>query len=310
MRRSILGVLIVVFVLLGSPVSSQQGDLAKHPLVASNLALLEVWLEAQRAYYGLPGVAVGIVYDQVLIYAKGVGYANLETQTPVTPQTIYRMASHSKLFTAIAIMQLRDQGKLNLDDPVKKYLLWFDIQNVYPHAAPITIRHLLTHTSGLPREAGSGYWTDFEFPTTQPVIERLSTQRTIYPSETRFKYSNLALTLAGEIVATVSQQPFAEYVQQHILDPLEMQSTSVVFPAENKERLATGYGRRLPNGTRAPLPFIDAKGMGAVAGLSSTIQDMAKFVSWQFRLRESNGAEILKANTLQEMQRVHWLIPN
>lgn len=283
---------------------------AKHPLVASNLALLEVWLEAQRAYYGLPGVAVGIVHDQALIYDKGIGHANLETQTPVTSQTIYRMASHSKLFTAIAIMQLRDQGKLSLDDPIKQYLPWFDLPNVYPQAVPITLRHLVTHTSGLPREAGPGYWTDFEFPTTQQVIERLSTQRTIYPAATRFKYSNLAVTLAGEIVATVSQQPFAEYVQQHILDPLDMQSTSVVLPAENKERLATGYGRRLPDGTRAPLPFIDAKGMAAATGLSSTIQDMAKFVSWQFRLRESNGTEVLKANTLQEMQRVQWLLPD
>ena len=283
---------------------------AKHPLVASNLALLEVWLEAQRAYWGLPGVAVGIVHDQVLIYAKGIGYANLETQTPVTPQTIYRIASHSKLFTAIAIMQLRDQRKLNLDDPVKHYLPWFDVRNAYPQAAPITIRHLVTHTSGLPREAGSGYWTDFEFPTTHQVIERLSTQHTIYAAATRFKYSNLALTLAGEIVATVSQQPFADYVRQHILDPLDMQNTSVVLPVDNNERLATGYGRRLPDGTRAPLPFVDAKGLGAATGLSSTIQDMAKFVAWQFRLRESNGVEVLKANTLQEMQRVHWLLPD
>src|SRR4029077_12477650 len=137
--------------------------------------------------------------------------------------------------------------------------------------------------------------TDFEFPTTHQVIERLSTQRTIYPAATRFKYSNLALTLAGEIGATVYQQPFADYVQRHILDPLDMQNTSVVLPVDNNERLATGYGRRLPDGTRAPLPFVDAKGLGAATGLSSTIQDMAKFVAWQFRLRESNGVEVLKA---------------
>ena len=80
---------------------------AKHPLVASHLVLLEVWLDAQRAYWGVPGVAVGIVQDQELVYAKGIGYADLETHTPVTPQTIYRIASHSKVFTAIAIMQLR-----------------------------------------------------------------------------------------------------------------------------------------------------------------------------------------------------------
>jgi CubicO group peptidase (beta-lactamase class C family) len=115
------------------------------------------------------------------------------------------------------------------------------------------------------------YWTDFEFPTTQQLTERLSTQRTIYPTETRFKYSNVAVTLSGEIVATVSQQPFVEYVQQHILDPLDMRSSSMVFPADKKERLATGYGRRLPDGTQSPLPFIDAKGMGAATGLSSTV---------------------------------------
>jgi len=283
--------------------------LSKHPDVASNLGLLEIWLQANMAYQGLPGITMAIVHDQDLIYAKGFGYADVASKKPISPDSIFRIASHSKLFTAISIMQLRDQGKLQLDDPIKKYLPWFDIQDTYPEAPPINIRHLLTHTSGLPREAGSAYWTDFEFPTTQQIIERLSQLQTIFPSETRLKYSNLALALAGEIVELVSGQPFAEYVQQNIFNPLGMTNTSVAFPSAYNNRLVTGYTRRMPDGTREPLPFVDARGLAAATGISSTVTDMSRFVSWQFRLLESGKTEILKANTLREMQRVHWVLP-
>ena len=309
-RTKCLCMFLIGLMLWSSSVHGQKNDLAKHPDVASNIALLEIWLKANMAYSGLPGVTVGIIHDQKVIYANGFGYADVASKKPVVPNSIFRIASHSKLFTSIAIMQLRDKGKLRLEDPVKKHLSWFDIQDAYPDDPQITIRHLLTHTSGLPREAGSGYWVDFEFPTTPQVKNRLSQLQTIFPSETQFKYSNLALTLAGEIVAIVSGQPFAAYVQQHIIDPLGMTSTSVVFPTAHKNHLVTGYGRRMPDGTRAALPFVDAKGMAAATGVSSSVSDMARFVSWQFRLLESDTTEVLKASTLREMQRVHWLKPD
>ena len=197
-RTKCLCMFLIGLMLWSSSVHGQKNDLAKHPDVASNIALLEIWLKANMAYSGLPGVTVGIVHDQKVIYANGFGYADVASKKPVVPNSIFRIASHSKLFTAIAIMQLRDKGKLRLEDPVKKHLSWFDIQDAYPDDPQITIRHLLTHTSGLPREAGSGYWVDFEFPTIPQVKNRLSQLQTIFPSETQFKYSNLALTLAGE----------------------------------------------------------------------------------------------------------------
>ncbi len=285
-------------------------DLKHHPDVASNIALFEIWLQARLAYRGQPGAVVGIVYDQDLIYARGFGVADVEKKPPVTPESIFRIASHSKLFTAISIMQLRDQGKLQLDDPVTKYLPWFNVQHTFPDAPPITIWHLLTHTSGLPREAGSGYWLDFDFPTLDDVKTRLPELETIFPSETRWKYSNLALTIAGEVVAAVSGVGFADYIQDNILDPLRMTSTSVVFPDTHNDRLVTGYGRRLPDGSRETFPFVDARGMAAATGLSSSVADMARFVSWQFRLRASNDTELLKASTLREMQRPHWVTPD
>ena len=270
--------------------TTKEMNLTTHPEVASNLALLDIWIRARMAYSGVPGTSVAIVHDQELLYANGFGYADTARQKPATADTIYRIASHSKLFTAIAVLQLRDQGKVRLDDPLTDYLPWFKPQDSYPHSPTITLRHLLTHTSGLPREAGSGYWRDFNFPTTAEVQQRMPNLGQKIPSETEWKYSNLALTLAGEVVAAAAGQTFAAYVQQNILDPLHMDSSSVVFPAAQADRLATGYGRRMPDLTREALPFVDAKGMAAAAGLSSTVNDMARLCE-QFGLLASCGSD-------------------
>src|SRR3979411_1575156 len=98
---------------------------ASDPDVLGAERLFSAWMEGQIAYRGLPGVAVGVVSDQQLVWSKGFGYADLKAKRPMPPQTRFRMASNSKLFTAIAIMQLREEGKLRLDDPVIKYLPWF-----------------------------------------------------------------------------------------------------------------------------------------------------------------------------------------
>ena len=311
MRSKQLGVGVILGVLLLAPVELVRGQrqgIALHPHVGGNLDLLEVWVQARMAYAGWPGVSVGIVQDQKLIYAKGFGYADLENKRPTTPDTLYRIASHSKLFTAIAIMQLRDQGKLRLDDPAEKHLKSFPIAVTHPDAHKVTIRHLLTHSSGLPREAGSAYWIDFEFPDRDQVLARLEKQATILPTESLFKYSNLAFALLGEVVAQKTGQSFASYVEEKILAPLEMVHSSVVFPEEHKAMLAVGYGRRMPDGKREAFPFVDARGLAAAAGVTSSVRDMARFVSWQLRLRKQGGRELLAASTLREMQRPHWLI--
>src|SRR6184192_3943803 len=118
------------------------------------------WTAPAVAQREQPGLSIGVVYDQELIWAKGYGYADLERRVPTTPSTIYRIASISKLFTATAIMQLRDAGKLRLDDPVSERLPWFSIKKTYDGGPPITIRHLITHTSGLPRELSGVNWSD------------------------------------------------------------------------------------------------------------------------------------------------------
>src|SRR5207247_268625 len=169
--------------------------------VSSALKLLDALTATQVAYRQQPGLSIAIVSDQEMIWAKGYGYADVDKRVPATPATIYRMASHTKMFTAIAVMQLRDAGKLRLDDPVVKYLPWFKPQPASPDDPPVTIRHLLTHTSGLPREAAAPYWSDFNFPTRAEVVRGVAIQHAVSASEPKWKYSNLALAVPGEVVA-------------------------------------------------------------------------------------------------------------
>ncbi|MBD3290867.1 serine hydrolase, partial [candidate division KSB1 bacterium] len=227
------------------------------PTVASKIELLETWINAQMEYKGLPGLSIGIVYDQDLIWKKGFGYRDLEEKLPVKPSTIFRIASITKLFTSTAIMQLRDAGKLRLDDPVSDFLDWFEFKQRFPEAPGITIRHLLTHTSGIPREADYPYWTDHKFPTLEQIIEKMPQQETIYPSETKWKYSNLGMAILGEVVARVSGIPYEEYIHENILEPLEMTSTSVNLSPEHKKRLAVGYSRRMEDCSRDTISFTD-----------------------------------------------------
>src|SRR6185295_5046946 len=295
---------------VGSGLSAQtaatRSSAADHPDVQAAERLFSAWLEGQIAYRGLPGIAVGVVADQDLVWAAGFGYADTQAKRPMTPATKFRMASHSKLFTATAIMQLREQGKLRLDDPVSKYLPWFRVKPAEPDAAPITIEDLLTHSSGLPREAGP-HWTTYEFPTEEQLRNLTPERQAAFAPEVRWKYSNLAFSIAGMIVETLSGQKWADYVQSHIYQPLGMNASSV---DQNVSGLAVGYGRRMPDGSRDVMPFVDARGMGAATGITSTVEDMAKFVSAQFRKGPIGGRQILSTASLREMHRVRMLENN
>jgi CubicO group peptidase (beta-lactamase class C family) len=276
------------------------------PKVKGAERLFSAWIEGQIAYRGLPGIAVGVVSDQELVWATGFGVADVAARAPMTPQTKFRMASHSKLFTATAIMQLREQGKLSLDDPVTKHLPWFRVKAAAPDDPPITIEELLTHNSGLPREAGA-HWTTYDFPSEDELQALVPERQAPFAPEVRWKYSNLAYSLAGMIVEKVSGESWAGYVKAHIYDPLGMASSSVDVQVPG---MAVGYSRRMPDGSRAIMPFIDARGMGAATGITSTVEDMAKFVSAQFRSGSRSGRQVLSTGSLREMHRVRVLENN
>ncbi len=285
-------------------------EILAHPEVKGALGAIDAWVEGVRTYDRVPGMSVGIVQDQDLIWSKGYGYSNLETKRQADANTLYSICSISKLFTSIGIMQLRDANKLTLRDSVGEHLDWFNITQVHDGSGPITIESLLTHSSGLPRESDFPYWNgpDFPFPTRQQMIDKLQVQNTLYPAQHYYQYSNLALSLAGEIVQERSGQDYQDYIKANILDPLDLTNTRTYYPEEMRgEELAIGYTGIHRSGTRTPVNPFFTRGITAAAGFTSTVNDLAKFASWQFRLLEKGGEEVLNANTLREMHRVHWV---
>jgi CubicO group peptidase (beta-lactamase class C family) len=302
--------------LLHAPASShaQARDVASHPRVRQAIALMDVWLDAQRDFMQLPGLSVGVVHDQRLLWSSGYGFADLQRRTPATASTLYSICSISKLFTSIGVMQLRDEGRLRLDDPVGRHLDWFRIARADTLAPEVTLAGVLTHSAGLPRESAHPYWTGpgFSFPAREEIIERISSQEMLYPAEQYYQYSNLGMTLAGEVIAAISGESYESYIRRRILQPMGLTSTFVDMPAEYRGgRLATGYSTITREGRRDPVGFFATRGIAPAAGYASTVEDLARFASWQFRvLHRGGGEDILRRNTLREMQRVHWVDPD
>jgi D-alanyl-D-alanine carboxypeptidase len=316
-RRLLNGILLLVSV---SPLRAAEPAkrLADDPGVASAIQVFDAWVARTAADREQPGVSIGLVHDQELIWSKGYGFADLAKKTAATPATAYRIASISKLFTATAILQLRDAGKLQLDDPVTKWLPEFAPAHVDAGSPVITIRHLLTHTSGLPREVDGTYWNDMRFPSREDMERTLNAMGVVGPPENEWKYSNVAVSLAGYVVEKASGEPYADYVTRHVLQPLGMTATRVI-PTRDMPSLATGYGARTPGKPRTVRPFLDAAYMTPAANFASTVEDLARFAELQFRngtttdadsSAPAGGSQILKASTLREMQRVQWLRPD
>ncbi len=284
---------------------------ASSPSREEALAAVQIWLDAQKDYEQLPAISAAIVHDQELVWSGAVGMADIGEGRPATSKTLYSICSISKLFTSVATMQLRDQGKLRLADPVGKHLSFFSVKQKFEDSTPVTIESLLTHSGGMPREADYPYWSgpDFVFPTKDEVIARLSDQETIYSAQTAYQYSNLGLSLMGYVVEEVSGVPYEEYVRQHILNPLGMSDTYPEMPEQHiGGQLAKGYGSMTRQGGRNEAAFFQAKGIAPAAGYASTVDDLAKFAMWQFRLR-GDREEVLHGYTLAEMQRVHFATP-
>lgn len=283
----------------------------KPPTTAQALELARRWMEAQRAYDEIPGMSAAVVHDQKVLWSGGSGLADPATNRAATADTLYSICSVSKLFTSIAVMQLRDQGKLSLEDPIAKHLPWFTMKPA-EGGREATIVGALTHSAGLPRESDFPYWTgQFDFPTREKIVERIAAQEPLYPSDRYFQYSNLGLTLAGELVAAKSGKAYDAYVREHILAPLQLTATYPDIPVDEKgKRLAQGFSARRRDGTRTPLPVFQTRGVAPAAGFASTVNDLAKFAMWQFRVRDAKSDAILDPRTLREMYRPHFVDPS
>src|SRR4051794_23278087 len=175
-------------------------------------AELERLVRKEQRDKRLPSIAAAVVHDGEIVWETAVGAADVGAQRDATPEAQYRLGSITKTFTAAAIMQLRDDGKLDLEDTLDKHV------DGAAHAP--TLRRLLSHTSGLQRETHDDAWLKQRFASVDELLETLQEAERVLPSGARFHYSNLAFALLGIVVERVSGMGYVEYVQQRLLDPV------------------------------------------------------------------------------------------
>lgn len=280
---------------------AQTDFVAQHADLSTTIFLLDKWIHLQTHERHLPGLAIGVIQNGELIWGKGYGFANLEDATPVTVDTRFRIASITKTFTAVAIMQLRDSGRLRLDDPVSQDLNWFDLR--YDGAPPITIRHLLTHTSGLPRDATVPHWTENVFQAWDEVVATTRQRKPISAPLQDFGYSNLGYTLLGGVIEAVSGKTWRDYIQTHILNPLEMNNT-LIAPTSSDTNLAVGYFIPDDQHARKSVPFIATNGFSPAGSMASSINDLAKYARFHLSTQDT---PVLSSYSLREMHNIQWL---
>jgi len=258
----------------------------------------------------LPGAAAGVVHGDELAWSAGIGLADMAARRPARAGTLYRIASITKTFTGSAILQLRDAGRLDLDDPAVAYLP--ELRAAVSPFAPIeavTIRRMLSHESGLAAEPPG---TDWSVPAYQGVAEltlaRASDIVLKLPPDVQHKYSDLAYQLLGEIVARVSGIPYPRYVRESILDPLGMSATGFEpLTGTLPDRRATGYGWLALSDERDLAPAMSP--VWAEGGLWSCVPDLAAWISFQLRAYRDPAADspVLAAASLREMHKPRYL---
>ena len=282
-KASVLSFMFIVFcfVLFRSVPTSEADDLAP---VAKVDKLFEKWNSVDS-----PGAAVAIIKDGMVVYRKGFGSAQLEYNIPITPSTVFHVASVSKQFTAMAITMLEAAGKLSADDDIRKY-----VPELADFGKTITIRHLLHHMSGLRDQWDllvlSGWRMD-DVITQSDIMDRLKRQRDLNfaPGE-RYLYCNSGFTLLAEIVARVSGQPFAQWTRENIFKPLGMTSTHFHLDHQEivKNRAYSYQGDPAKGFAQSVLNYAN---VGATS-LFTTVEDMANWIR-NFEDKRVGGAAVM-----------------
>jgi len=273
------------------------------PEVPAVLELIDRYVQSERKHNKIPGIAAGVVYDQDLIWSKGYGYADLKKKTPATPQTIFAIASITKVFTATAMMQLRDAGKLSLDDPIKKHIPRFKLKSRFSDPSPVTFRQAASHTSGMPDETDLGQWETLKFPTIEAILNSLDSAEAVLPPLTDTSYSSLGPIMIGHAIERIAKRSYKEYLSMNLLKPLGMNSTGFEGGPNLRGRTATGYMTD-KKGKPVPAPWItgDLDAYAPMGLMWSSVEDLAKFVSLQFRDLPPGGRQVLRGTSLREMR--------
>jgi CubicO group peptidase (beta-lactamase class C family) len=255
-------------------------------------------LEAQRAGR-LPSVSAGVFRGEELVWSEAIGLADVEQGVEATPDTQYAVASITKTFTAVSVLQLRDAGKLDLDDPLAKHL------PEAAHGTP-TLRRMLAHASGLQREPPGEIWETLTFPGEEDLLRGLEEAEQVLPPMAAWHYSNLAYALLGVVVSRIAGTPFRDYVQERLLGPVGLERTTW-GPGE---RAAVPYFVEPYSDSVRREPVLELGGKGGESGLYSTVGDLARWGAFLCDPDESVLApsSVAEMHDLNVMAEANWTL--
>lgn len=274
-------------------------------------------------WHNIPGLSIAVISENKVVFSKGYGVGSVNTGKKVTPETLFSAASVTKLFVGTAVAQLAEQKRINLNDPVRKHLPYFKLKD--DRYTSITILQLLSHTSGLPDiEAGELYssWENPEYD--DGALERYvrSLQNTTLaarPGES-YSYSNMAYDVLGDLISKVSGMPFEQYIKQNLLDPLEMEKSTILFKNVDKNLLATPHlmDEKFEYKESALIPY--SRRHPACGTLFSNIRELSHWAIANLNRGLFKGKRILEASSYEMMWRpavrednpvgISWLIEN
>jgi CubicO group peptidase (beta-lactamase class C family) len=265
-------------------------------------ATLETYLAGQMRRLKIPGAALAIVAGDQIVHQRGFGRARPDGEAP-TPQTPFFIGSLTKSFTALAVMQLVEARKVELDAPVQRYLPWFRVAD--PQAsAQMTVRHLLYQTSGLPTTLGMANLGNFDHrpDAAERQVRALSTHKLTRSVGARFEYSNINYNILGLIVAAASGEPYADYIQNHIFKPLDMSHSHTSRSAAQQDGLAVGH--RYWFGHPFPAPNLNIPPGSLPSGqLISSAEDMAHYLIANLNGGRYGDMQILSEMGMDELHR-------
>lgn len=258
----------------------------------------------------MPGAVMGVVIDGELAWVKAAGVRETDNKSPVTPETVFRIASMTKSFTAMAILKLRDEGKLSLDDAAARYVpALADLPYPTSDSPAITIRHLLTHSEGFPED---NPWGDRQLAQTDETMRAWMKAGIPFSTApgTAFEYSNYGFAILGQVIAKASGKPYADYVRDSILRPLGMNASTFEMSEVPRDKIALGYRRE--GETWKPEPILAHGSFGAMGGLWTTAPDLARYVAFllsAFPPRDEPERGPIKRTSAREMQQLWRFSP-
>lgn len=262
----------------------------------SNAQTKEPNLDSLNSYFAksitdwkVPGMAIGIIKGDSLIFSKGYGYRNIKDKKPVTSQTIFPVASNTKAFTAAAIAILVDQGKLSWDTKVKSILPYFSLYDEYV-TEHFTIEDLLSHRSGLKTFSGDLIWYGTTYSREQ-VVRKARLLSPVYDFRTKFGYSNIMYIAAGEIIAKVSGMTYDDFLKKHFFDELGMKNSyTSIDDLKDLENVCTPYN--VINDETVAIELMNWDNIGGAGIINSNIEDMSKWIMLQLAKGTYNNKEI------------------